>query len=56
VKQHISRASAQFFLDWVQERTGRIKVDNPDQRKEALKHHADAKKFWEEILARATAD
>ncbi len=54
VKQHISRASAQFFLDWVRERTGRIKLDNPDQRKEVLKHHADAKKFWEEILATVT--
>ncbi len=56
VKQYISRASAQFFLDWVRERTRRIKLNNPDQRKEVLKHHADAKKFWEKILARATAD
>jgi hypothetical protein len=56
VKQHISRLSAHFFLDWVQERTGRIKPDKEDQRKEVLKHHADAKRFWEKILARATAD
>jgi hypothetical protein len=56
VKQHISRLSARFFLDWVQERTGRIKLDKEDQRKEVLKHHDDAKRFWEKILARATAD
>jgi hypothetical protein len=56
VKNHISRASARFFLDWVQERTERIRLTKEDQKNEVLKHHADAKRFWEEILAKATGD
>jgi hypothetical protein len=56
VKQHISRASAQFFLDWVQERMDRIKLDDPDQRKEVLQHHRRAERFWQAILASANAD
>jgi hypothetical protein len=56
VKQHISRASAQFFLDWVQERKGRIKLDDPDQMKAVAQPHARAKQFWELILATANDD
>ena len=35
-KRRISKASAKFFLDWVKERTGRVKLDDPDQRREVL--------------------
>src|SRR5205823_6462221 len=56
VKHRVSKSSAQFFLDWLQERAGRVKVDDPAQRREVLEHHAAARKFWETILAEANAD
>jgi hypothetical protein len=45
-KQRISKASAQFFLDWTRERMARIKLDDPAQREEVLQHHLRAEKFW----------
>lgn len=52
----ISRASAQFFLDWVRERMTRIKLEDPAQREEVLKFHRQAEKFWQDLLERATRD
>lgn len=52
----VSRASALFFLDWVRERTTRVKLDDPAQRAEVLEHHAMAEKFWSEKVAQANAD
>ena len=49
----VSRESTQFFLDWVRERMGRIKLDDPAQRKEVLLHHRMAEKFWQEKVANA---
>jgi hypothetical protein len=56
VPNRISRKSAQFFLDWVNERMNRVKLEDPVQRRDVLQYHARAKKFWEEILAQANAD
>lgn len=55
-KQRISRTSAQFFLDWVRERRQRVKLDDPQQRADVLKHHDMAEKFWSERLSRANAE
>ena len=55
-KQRISRASAQFFLDWTRERMGRIKLDDPAQRQEVLQHHLRAEKFWQDRVANANAE
>jgi hypothetical protein len=55
-KQRISRASCQFFLDWVDERARRVRLDNPTQRDEVLKYHDSAKQFWQERLSQANAD
>ena len=55
-KRRISKSSAQFFLDWVNERAARVKLDDPQQREEVLEHHAMAKKFWEEMVAKANAE
>lgn len=55
-KRRVSKTSAQFFRDWVEERLARVKVENMAQRDEVLKYHLQARKFWEEILANATAD
>jgi hypothetical protein len=56
VKSRISKSSARFFLDWVQERADRVKLEDPAQRQEVLQHHVSARKFWEGILAQANAD
>jgi hypothetical protein len=53
---HISRASAQFFLDWVRERKGQIKIDDARQRDEVVAYHQAAEKFWEQKVTDANAD
>src|SRR5262249_29404413 len=55
-KQRISKASAQFFRDWVHERAGRIKLDDPSQKQEVLQPHTLAEKFWKEKVAAANAE
>ena len=54
--RRISKGSARFFLDWVRERRGQIKLDDPQQQAEALKPQQEAEKFWEEKVAQANAD
>jgi hypothetical protein len=52
-KRRISRASAQFFRDWVDERMGRIKLDDAAQRRAVLEHHERARTVWSERMASA---
>jgi len=52
----VSRASAQFFLDWVHERMARIKLDDPQQKAEVMKYHAEAGAFWRRKVEAANAD
>lgn len=56
VSRRVSRASAQFFLDWVRERMGQIKLDDSGQKEEVLKYHRQAEQFWQETVAQANAD
>ncbi len=51
----ISRASAQFFADWVRERMGRIKLTDPQKQAHVMKYQLDAEKFWRAKLAAANA-
>ena len=55
-KRRISRASAKFFLDWVDERRGRIKETDEKKRAEVLKFHDEARTFWASLLEKANAD
>jgi hypothetical protein len=55
-KHRVSKASARFFLDWVRERIGRVKVDDPARRDEVLEYHRRAEKFWQDLAARANAE
>ena len=55
-KRRISKASAQFFLDWVRERAKRVKLDEPSERQEVLQYHKMAERFWEDLVNRANAD
>ena len=57
--QHrISRASAQFFLDWVDERIKRVKanVEDESELEQVLKWHEAARTFWTERLKMANAE
>jgi hypothetical protein len=55
-KRRISRASAQFFLDWVRQRAARVKLDDPAQREAVLRHHRAAEEYWRAKVAEANAD
>jgi hypothetical protein len=44
--RRVSKASAQFFLDWVRERIGQIKFANPHQQDEVAQPHRRAEQFW----------
>jgi hypothetical protein len=57
--QHrISRASAQFFLDWVDERIQRVKTNVKDESEleRVLTWHEAARQFWTERLEMANAE
>ena len=53
--RRISRRSAEFFRDWVEERMARIKLDDPRQRGEVLRYQQQALDFWNDLVARANA-
>jgi hypothetical protein len=52
----ISRASAQFFLDWVRERAGRIKLEDAEQRAAVIAFHRQARDYWQDLVDRANAE
>ncbi len=54
--RRISRASARFFLDWVRERQGQIKLSDTQQQAEVMAYQKEAERFWEERLTHANAD
>jgi hypothetical protein len=55
---HINRASAQFFLDWVDERIQRVKANVTDESelKQVLTWHEAARQFWTKRLEMANAE
>ena len=55
-KRRVSTASAKFFLDWVDERRGRIKESDEKKRGEVLRFHDEARKFWAALLDKANAE
>ena len=52
----ISKASAQFFHDWVYERARRIKIEKPERRDEVIEPHRAARDFWKDLIGRANVD
>jgi len=57
-KQHISKSSSKFFLDWVNERIERVKDNVIDQlqQREVLRYHESAREFWQKRVREANAD
>jgi len=54
--RRISKASSQFFLDWVRERMERVNLKDPAQKEAVLKHHRIAEAFWKEKVSQANVD
>jgi hypothetical protein len=52
----VSKKAAQFFCDWVYERAGRLKLDDPTQKEEVLQYHRQARDFWRKKLEAANAE
>lgn len=55
-ERRVSRASAQFFVDWVRERMARVKLPEGTQRDEVLVFQREAERFWQDKVANANAD
>jgi hypothetical protein len=57
-KRRISKSSAKFFVDWVDERMTRVpaKLKDEKQLAEVLEPHRKARDFWMDLVNRANAD
>jgi hypothetical protein len=55
-RPRVSRQSAQFFLDWLNERTASLQLDDKSQRDTVLKVHRQAKEFWQGMVDKANAE
>jgi hypothetical protein len=55
-ERRISRSAAQFFVDWVFERARNIEIEDPNQKKEVLQWHRQARDYWKQVLERANAE
>lgn len=55
-KKYISRSSAQFFLDWTNQRAGLIKIDDPKEAAIVTSYIDAARKFWQHLVNTATAE
>jgi len=55
-KPRISKQSAQLFLDWLYQRARQIQLGNPQQQREVLAYHREARDFWQDLLSRANSE
>ena len=57
-KRRISKGSAQFFLDWVNQRAKRVEASltDPQKLREVLAYHEKARAFWQDMVAKANAE
>jgi hypothetical protein len=54
-KPRVSKESAEFFLNWAEERTNALNIEDPQERAAVLKLHEQAKTFWQDLVSRANA-
>jgi hypothetical protein len=52
----ISRKAAQFFCDWVEQRMGKLEIEDRDQSQQVRAYHRRATDFWQDLRNRATTD
>jgi hypothetical protein len=57
-KRRISKCSAKFFVDWVDERMARVpqKLKDEKQLEEVLEPHKKAREFWAKLVETANSD
>jgi hypothetical protein len=55
-RPRISRAAAQFFLDWVYERARSLELPEGEQRDAVILYHRAARDFWQAVLDHANVD
>jgi hypothetical protein len=55
-KRRVSRKSAEFFLDWAQQRRQSIQLKDEQQQREAVGHHDAAVEFWQQMVQQANAE
>jgi hypothetical protein len=55
-RPRISKASAQFFLDWVNERVAKLEAENAAEFKSVAENYLAARKYWEGLVASANAE
>jgi hypothetical protein len=55
IQPRISKASAEFFLAWVNERINALEAGSPPDQDALLKRHREAKKFWQDLVSKANA-
>ncbi|MCP4190827.1 MAG: hypothetical protein GY768_09385 [Planctomycetaceae bacterium] len=53
---HVSRQACQFFVDWLYERAGEIRLKDPQQQSEVMRYHRAARDFWQQRLATSNRD
>jgi hypothetical protein len=56
--RHTSRQSAEFFVDWITERIGRVplKLNDSEQLDEVLAYHRDARDYFQRLANEANAE
>ncbi|MCE9607871.1 MAG: hypothetical protein K8U03_23550 [Planctomycetia bacterium] len=54
-KTRVSRNSAQFFLDWLEERAAQLKLTDAKERQVADTQIAEARSFWRKLVDGANA-
>ncbi|MCU0961659.1 MAG: CehA/McbA family metallohydrolase [Pirellulaceae bacterium] len=54
-RPRVSRQSAQFFLDWMDERIAKLQLDDPQQQADVRTYLDRARLFWQQKVADATA-
>jgi hypothetical protein len=55
-QRRISKRAVQFFLDWVYERARQVKLADPQQQREVLQGHRQARDYWRDLLSKANAE
>jgi hypothetical protein len=55
-RRRISRASAQFFLDWVNERAESLSIADPKERAAVEAQWRAARDYWQALVERANSD
>jgi hypothetical protein len=54
-KKRVSRSSAQFFLDWLEERAASLKIADAKQREAAEAQITEARAYWRKMVDTANA-